>query len=45
MNPSSQEDYADPVWLLNFAWHVFETDSKSYKSWERTAIQEYLQHR
>ena len=44
-NPSSHEDYSDPVWLLNFAWHMFEADSKTYKSWERTAIQKYLQHR
>jgi hypothetical protein len=45
VNPSSHEDYDDPIWLLNLAWHVFETDSKTYKSWEREAIRKYLQHR
>lgn len=44
VDPSSAEDYSDPVWLLNAAWHRFEGDSRAYRSWERTAIQKYLQH-
>jgi hypothetical protein len=44
LGPSSGEDYSDPVWLLNSAWHRFEADSRTYRSWERTAIQKYLQH-
>jgi hypothetical protein len=33
----------NPVWLLNKAWHIFETDASSYRAWERKSIDGFLQ--
>lgn len=31
-----------PVWLLNQAWHIYETQPVKYSEWERAAIDRYL---
>lgn len=42
-DPDATAAAISPIQLLNHAWHVFFTDSKSYPSWERNAIHLFLQ--